>query len=88
MIRQYNNSDEFHDLEVAENRSRTAGNVPPNMIYDTDPVFEPFQHSVLFYENNDGTATAAYLDNNKNDVRMKTKIKVYSDILQSLPDHQ
>lgn len=63
--------------------TRTAGNVLPNLPFDDNPIFEPFNHgNVLFFENGDGTAIAAF-----NDVRLKTKINVYSDIIQKLPDH-
>lgn len=65
--------------------SRAAGNVPPNMIWDTDTITQPFQRGVLFKENGDGTATAAYGDDEKKDI--KTKVNVYSDIIQALPNH-
>jgi hypothetical protein len=70
-------------------RSRTAGKVPPNMVYDTDPIFEPYRNgNVLFMENRDGTAKAVYNDENGKRVELKTKINVYSDIIQPLPDYQ
>jgi hypothetical protein len=67
-------------------RSITTGKVPSNMIYDTDPIMEPYNKgSVLFMENSDGTATSVYNDENSKRVELKTKISVHSDIIQELP---
>lgn len=71
--------------------SRTAGNVPPNMIFDTDPIMEPFRHSVLFYETRkDGTATttAVYKGDQGGGGSINAEMKVYSDIIQALPNEQ
>jgi hypothetical protein len=78
-IGQYNDHD----------RSRTTGKVPPNMVYDTDPIMEPYNKgNVLFMENSDGTATAVFNDENSKRVEFKTKINVYSEIIQELPGHR
>jgi hypothetical protein len=71
--------------------SRTAGNVPPNMIFDTDPIMEPFHHSVLFYEKRKGgtaTTTAVYTGDKGEGGPINAEIKVYSDIIQALPNDQ
>jgi hypothetical protein len=54
------------------------------MNFDTDPLFQPYQYSVLYYENGDGTATAAY--NGEDGRRITTKISEYSDLVQELPN--
>jgi hypothetical protein len=70
-------------------RSITTGKVPSNMIYDTDPILEPYNKgNVLFLENSDGTATSVYNDENSKRVELKTKIYVHSDIIQELPERR
>ncbi len=69
--------------------SQAAGNVSPEMSLDTDPIMEAYDHrSVIFFENNDGTAGAGYQDDKNKRVDLKTKMNVYSDIIQKLPDHR
>ena len=70
--------------------SHTAGDIPPHFIFDTDPLFEPYHKgSVLFMENLDWTtAKAFYNDENGKRVELKTKLNVYSDIIQKLPDQR
>ncbi|MGE8034081.1 hypothetical protein B1B04_20445 [Lysinibacillus sp. KCTC 33748] len=69
--------------------SRAAGNVSPEMNLDTDPIIEPYNHgNVFFSENNDGTATAGYIDDKNKWVGINTKMNIYSDIIQKLPDHR
>lgn len=69
---------------LESDHSQVAGNVKPFMNMDTDPIMEPYQNgNVIFYENGDGTAGAGYKDG-----RIKTKINVYSDVIQKLPNHQ
>ncbi|MCY9513769.1 copper amine oxidase N-terminal domain-containing protein [Paenibacillus apiarius] len=69
--------------------SQAAGNVLPEMSLDTDPIMEAYAHrSVIFFENNDGTATTGYNDDKNKSVHMKTKMNIYSDIIQKLPDHR
>lgn len=69
--------------------SQAAGHVSPEMSLDRDPFMEPFDHrSPLFFENDDGTAGAAYQDDKNERVDIKTKMNIYSDIIQKLPDHR
>lgn len=69
--------------------SQAAGNVSPEMSLDTDPVMEPYNHgNVIFFDNDDGTARAGYTDDNKKRVDIDTKMNIYSDIIQKLPDHR
>lgn len=60
----------------------TTGILPPDVILDQSPVNKPFHEgSVFFYVADDETAGAAYdLD------RKFVNMKVYSDIIQRLPD--
>lgn len=70
-----------------DDRSKTSGDIPPNFIFDTDPLFESYRNSnVLFMENRDGgSAKAIYDDENGKRVELNTKVKIYSDIIQKLP---
>lgn len=72
---------------AVDDRSKTSGDIPPNFIFDTDPLFEPYHSgSVLFMENRyGGPAKAIYNDDNGKRVELNTKVKVYSDIIQKLP---
>ncbi|GGD78779.1 copper amine oxidase N-terminal domain-containing protein [Paenibacillus nasutitermitis] len=74
---------------AVSDRSHTSGDIPPNFIFDTDPLFEAYHNSnVLFIENRDGTARAIHKDENGKSVELKTNIHVYSDIIQKLPNQQ
>ncbi|MFB7160461.1 copper amine oxidase N-terminal domain-containing protein [Lysinibacillus sp. NPDC056232] len=69
--------------------SQARGNVSPEMSLDRDPFMEPFDHrSVLFFENDDGMATIVYQEDKNEQVKIKTKMNIYSDIIQKLPDHK
>ncbi|MET3544789.1 hypothetical protein ABID47_001383 [Paenibacillus favisporus] len=70
-----------------DDRSKTSGAIPPNFIFDTDPLFEAYHNSsVLFIENRyEGSAIAIYNDENGKRVELNTKVNVYSDIIQKLP---
>lgn len=69
--------------------SQAAGNVSPEMSLDTDPIIEPYNYgSVIFGDMNDGTARVIYTDDNNKQVDIETKMNIYSDIIQKLPDHR
>lgn len=69
--------------------SQAAGNVSPEMSLDTDPIMEPYNYgNVIFFDYTDGTARAGYTDDNNKRVDIETKMNIYSDIIQKLPDHR
>ncbi|WP_341300669.1 copper amine oxidase N-terminal domain-containing protein [Lysinibacillus sp. FSL H8-0500] len=69
--------------------SLAAGNVSSEMSLDRDPVMEPYKHgNVIFFQNIDGMATTAYLDDKKERVTIKTRMNIYSDIIQKLPNNR
>ena len=68
--------------------SEVVGKVPPNVGFDDNPAMVPYNEngSVIFYQIGDGSGIAAYNDKNGKRVESKTKLTIFSDIIQPLPD--
>lgn len=68
--------------------SLAAGDVSPEISLDTDPIMEAYDHRSVIFFDNDGTATTVYQDDKNERVNINTKMNIYSDIIQKLPDHR